>query len=146
MFGQTRGGKTSRRPGRVALFDPFRVLPAERGKRDDASVQPDVADLSYAPHLGPTGGATDGDPVYPRAPQLNQVAKRRRGQLRELLAGTDHSEMAALAGIEGEREAVVATPRDVPVGHVDEPVVHPLAHVLRRPLDAAVGGANRLRG
>ena len=46
--------------------------------------------------------------------------------------------MAAGAGVERERQAVIAAARDVPVPHVAQPVVHALAHVLRHPLDLRV--------
>ena len=49
----------------------------------------------------------------------------------ELGARPDDVQVAAPARVEGQRQAVVAAPGDVPVAHVAQPVVHALAHVLR---------------
>ena len=58
VVGQVGPRQPARRAGRVALRNPRRVLPAERRERDDAGVEPDVADL--------------GDPRRPRSPHCSQ--------------------------------------------------------------------------
>ncbi len=80
----------------------------------------------------------DGHAVDPRPPQLLELVEPGDGALLELGARPDHVQVAAPAGIERQRQAVVAAAGDVPVAHVVEPVVHALAHVLGRPLDRRV--------
>ncbi len=58
--------------------------------------------------------------------------------LGQLLLRPDHVQVPAGARVEGERQAVVAAARDVPVAHVAQPVVHPLPHVRGHPLDRPV--------
>ena len=43
-----------------------------------------------------------------------------------------------VARVERQRQAEVALARDVPVAHVAQPVVHPLAVLRRRPVDGRV--------
>ncbi len=124
--------------GRVAARDEFRVLPAERREGDDAGVEPDVADLDDAPDRLAARLARDRHLVDPRAAQLLELVESAGRALLELGLRADHVQVAAVAGVEGQRQAVVTAPRDVPVAHVAEPVVHALAHVAGRPLDLLV--------
>src|SRR5262249_61457677 len=48
MVGQVRSGEPARGARSVPLRDPLGALPAERGERDDAGVEPDVTDLDDA--------------------------------------------------------------------------------------------------
>ena len=56
----------------------------------------------------------------------------------------DHGHVAVVAEVEGQRQAPVALAADAPVAHVAQPVLHPLAVLRRRPLDAAGGLDHRL--
>ena len=58
--------------------------------------------------------------------------------------GRDHGHVAVRAEVEGQRQAPVALAADAPVAHVAQPVLHPLAVLRRRPLDAAGGLDHRL--
>ena len=54
------------RAGRVTLGDPGRVLPPERGERNDACVEPDVPDLEDALNGLAARFAADRNSVDPR--------------------------------------------------------------------------------
>ena len=82
--------------------------------------------------------AADRHAVDPRPAQLLQLVETLDRARLELRARADHVQVAARARIERQRQPVIATPRDVPVAHVVQPVVHALAHVLRRPLHFGV--------
>ncbi len=132
-FRQAVGGA-----GRVTLGHPFRVLPAERRERDDARVEPDVADLQDPGDRLAARGATDRHTVDPRTAQLLELLEALRRELAQLRLRADDVQVAARARIERQRQAVVAASRDVPVAHVPQPVVHPLAHVLGHPVHLGV--------
>ena len=66
-----------------------------------------------------------------------------RRALLELRPRADHVQMATAARVERQRQPGVAFPRDVPVAHVPQPVVHPLRVERRSPLDRAVGLEHR---
>ena len=86
----------------VATLDPLRILPTERGEGDDPRVQPDITDLRDPPDaFRPAGGATDLNRVDPRPMQLLQLVHPGRRQLFEFRSGADHSDVAALARIDG---------------------------------------------
>ncbi len=138
MVGQVGTRQPLGRAGRVALGDPVGVLPAECRERDDPRVEPDVADLEDPLDRLAARLTADPDPVDPRAPQLRQVVERVEGALRQLCFRTNDVQLTARARVERQRQAVVAAPRDVPVAHVAQPVVHALAHVLGHPLDLRV--------
>ena len=129
---------------RVALRDVLGALPAEGRERDDAGVEPDVADLRDPLDLGAARLAADADLVDPRAAELLEPLDRAGRALLELRLRADHVQVPARAGVEGQREPVVAAARDVPVAHVAQPVVHALAHVGGRPLDRRVRVEQRL--
>ena len=76
--------------------------------------------------------------------ELLELLEPRDRTLFELRAGADHVQVPALALVEGEREAEEAAPRDVPVAHVAQPVVHALLVLRRRPLDRRVAVEHRL--
>jgi len=98
----------ARGPRRVPLVHPCRVLPAERRERDDAGVEPDVADLVDA-HDGLVALlATDRHAVDPRAAQLLQLVEALDRARLELGARADHVQMAARARVERQRQPVVA--------------------------------------
>src|SRR5207247_6582392 len=103
VVGEIGGGPARRRAGRVAVLDPLRVVPPQAGEGDDARVQPRVAYLRDPPHVLAAGGACDRDLVHPRAVQLLQPLEARRRALLELSSRADHVQLAALAGIEGQR-------------------------------------------
>ena len=126
--------------GRISLRDERRVLPAERRERDDAGVEPDVADLDDAAHRLAARLATNRHLVDPGPAQLLELLEPFGRALLELGSRADHVQVAARAGVEGQRQPVVAAPRDVPVAHVVQPVVHALAHVRGRPVDVLVRG------
>jgi hypothetical protein len=138
VVGEVGAGQPPRRAGRVPLGHVLGALPAERRERDDARIEPDVADLGDPLDLLPARLATDPDLVDPGATKLLEPLDRHGRVLQELCLRADHVQRAAGAGVEGQREAVVAAARDVPVAHVEEPVVHALAHVRRRPFDGVV--------
>ena len=137
--GQARGGA-----GRVPLLDVLGALPAQRREGNDAGVEPDVPDLGDPAHGLAARLAADRHLVDPRAAQLLEPVEARDGTLGELRLRADHRDVAAVALVDRQREAVVATARDVPVAHVAKPVVHALAHVRRRPLDGRVRVEERL--
>ena len=103
VVGEIGVGQALRRAGRVAVLDPLRVVPPQAGEGDDARVQPRVAYLRDPPHVLAAGGACDRDLVHPRAVQLLQPLEARRRALLELSSRADHVQLAALAGIEGQR-------------------------------------------
>ena len=144
VVGEVGGRQPLRRARGVALGYPFGVLPAERRERDDAGVEPDVADLRDAPHGLVTRLAADRHLVDPRPAELLELLEPGDGALGELGLRADDGDVAALALVDRQRQPVVAAPRDVPVAHVAEPVVHALAHVRRRPLDRGVRVEQRL--
>ena len=63
----------------------------------------------------------------------------RSGALEQLLLRLDHRHVVLVAEVERQRQAPVALAADAPVAHVDEPVLHPLAVLARRPLHAPGG-------
>ena len=138
MIGQIRGRQALGGAGRIPRLDELGALPAERREGDDPGVEPDVADLRHAPHLLAAGLAADRHLVDPGTAELLELLEPAERALLELGPRADHGQVAAGAGIERERQAVVAASRDVPVAHVPQPVVHPLAHVGGRPLDGRV--------
>ena len=144
MVGQIGARQAPRGAGRVAGLDVLRALPAERREGDDPGVEPDVADLRDAAHALVAGLAADRHLVDPRPAELLELLESAERALLELRARADHGQVPAGAGVEGQRQAVVAAPRDVPVAHVPQPVVHPLAHVGGRPLDGRVRLEERL--
>src|SRR5262249_52414092 len=133
-----------RRPGRIAVLDPLGVLPTERRERDDAGVEPRVADFGDALHGLPTLLARDLHGVDPRSVQLWEILDRRDGAILELALRADDVQRPALARVERQRQAEVPLARDVPVAHVAKPVVHPLRVEGRRPLDRRVRVEQRL--
>ena len=137
-------GEPLRRSSRIAARHVLGALPAERGEGDDPGVEPHVAHLGDPAHLLAARLAPDRDGVDPRAPQLLELLDRSGRARQELGLRADHVQVPARARVEGEREPVVAAPRDVPVAHVAQPVVHALAHVGRRPLDRRVRVEQRL--
>ena len=139
-----RTGQTGRRAVSVAVLDPLGVLPAERRERDDAGVEPRVADLRDPLHLLPTCLAMDRHVVDPGAVQLLELVEPPHRSLFELVARADHGDGPAAAGVDRQRQPEVALARDVPVAHVAEPVVHPLPVLQRRPLDLLVRVQERL--
>src|SRR5581483_8165128 len=128
----------------VPALDPLVVLPAQRGERHDPGVQPRVADLGDPPDLRVALLAADGDLVDPGTVQLPELVEATYGPLLQLGPRADHVQAAARTRVERQREAEVALPRDVPVAHVAEPVVHPLLVLRRRPFDAGVRLEHRL--
>ena len=118
--------------------DELRVFPAERREGDDARVEPDVAHLGDASHLGAALLAGDRHLVDPRPAQLLQLLDSRGRPLEQLGLRPDHVQVPAVARVERQRQSVVAPAGDVPVAHVPEPVVHALAHVGGGPLDVLV--------
>ena len=82
--------------------------------------------------------AADGHLVDPGTVELLELLEPRGGELRQLGLRADDGHVAALARVDGERQAEVAAAGDVPVAHVREPVVHPLPEVVRGPPHAGV--------
>ncbi len=111
---------------------------------DDAGVEPRVADLDDAFDFALAGLATDAHRVDPRPVQLFELLETGDGALFELGPRPDHVQVAALAGIERQRQAEVALARDVPVAHVAQPVVHPLLVLRRCPFDGRIRVEHRL--
>ena len=144
VIGQVGGRDTMRGAGGIAPFAPSVVVPAERRERDDARVQPHIAHLGDALHRAVALRAADLHAVDPRAVQFGQVGDLADRAVLELLPRADHVQMAANARVEGQRQPVEATARDVPVPHVAQPVVHALAVLRRRPLDGLVLVEHRL--
>ena len=72
------------------------------------------------------------------------AGRARRSRAPQLGPRADHVEAAALARVEGERQAEVPLARDVPVAHVAEPVVHALRIEIGRPLHRRVRLQHRL--
>src|SRR4051794_23786811 len=103
------------RAGCIALRNPLGVLPAERRERDDACVQPDVADLGHASYLLAARLATDRHVVDPWAVQLLELVEPRRRAFFQLRLRPDHVRVPAGAEVDREREAEVTLARDVPV-------------------------------
>ena len=144
VIGEVGGRQPLRRAGRVALLDVLRALPAERRERHDPGVEPHVADLGDPLDRLVARSAADRHRVDPRPAQLLELLQPGDRALLELPTRADHVQVPARAGIEGQRQAVVAAAGDVPVAHVPEPVVHALAHVGGRPLDGRVRLEQRL--
>ncbi len=90
VVGQVRAGQTLGRARRVAVLDPLGVVPAEGRERDDARVEPGVADLRDPAHVLAAGGARDRDVVDPRPVQLLQPVDARGRALLELCPRPDH--------------------------------------------------------
>ena len=89
--------------------------------------------------------AVDADVVDPGPVQLLQAHPARWWPARAAPGcGADHGHVAVLAEVERQRQAPVALAADAPVAHVAQPVLHPLAVLRRRPLDAAGGLDHRL--
>src|SRR5439155_24229465 len=80
----------------------------------------------------------------PGAMQLLELLEPRQGALVELRARADYVQPPAVAGIERQRQAEVPSPRDVPVAHVAQPVVHPLLVLRRPPSDLVVALEHQL--
>ena len=130
---------------RVALRDVLGALPAERRERDDPRVEPDVADLGDPldrPRRTPRSGSGSRRPTGRRSSSSSSTGPVARSMQLRLRA--DHVQLPAGAGVERQRQPVVAAARDVPVAHVPQPVVHALAHVGGRPLDGRVRVEERL--
>ena len=89
-------------------------------------------------------GARDLHRVDPGATELLELVEPAERALLELGTRADHVQVPARARVERQRQPVVAAPRDVPVAHVAQPVVHALAHVGGRPLDRRVRVEQRL--
>ena len=109
-----------------------------------SGVEPRVPDLRNPARLAAARLAANRHLVDPRPMKLLQLPEPARGPLLELGARPNHVQTPALARVEREREPEVPLPRDVPVVHVAEPVVHPLAVEIRRPLDRRVRVEERL--
>ena len=133
MVGQRGRRQITGRSGRIALGHPLVVLPAERRERDDARVEPHVADLEDPRDRFAALRAADRDAVDPRPAQLLELLEPLGGEVLQLGLRPDDVQVAAGARIEGQRQSVVPPTRDVPVAHVVQPVVHALAHVLGHP-------------
>ena len=71
--------------------------------------------------------------------QLLELVQSGGGPLLELGLGTDHVQVATRTRIEGEGQAEVPAAGDVPVAQVSQPIIHPLAHVVRGPIHGGVG-------
>src|SRR5262249_42979415 len=91
-----------RRTRRVSLRNPFRVLPAERRERDDARVEPDVADIRDASDLFPARLAADWNVVDPGTVQLLELVETGCRPLLELGPRADHVHVTATAGVDRE--------------------------------------------
>src|SRR5207247_1025799 len=142
---EIRAGEPGRGAVRIPAGLPLRTLPAERGERDDARVEPRVAHLWNPTDLLAAARAGDRHLVEPRAMELPQLVEPANGTLLELAPrAEDGQRLALLAGIEGQRQAEVPLPRDVPVAHVAEPVVHSLAVELGDPANRGVRVEHRL--
>src|SRR5947207_3593589 len=76
--------------------------------------------------------------------QLLELVETGGRTLVELGTRADHIEEAALARIERQWQAEVATARDVPVAHVAQPVVHPFLVLRRGPRNGVVRVEHRL--
>ena len=76
--------------------------------------------------------------------ELFEPLEPAEGALLELGPRADHVQVPAVTRVEGQRQPEVPAPGDVPVVHVAEPVVHPLAVLRRRPLDGRVAVEHRL--
>ena len=146
VVGQVGARDANRRARRVAVLDPLRVLPAERREGHDAGVEPRVADLrDPAQVIGVAAVAADRDLVDPRPVQLLELVEPGRCALPQLRERPDDVQPPArLARVERQRQAEVAAPRDVPVAHVAQPVVHALLVLRRRPRDRVVRVEHRL--
>ena len=144
LVGQVGVGELARGSGRVAALDPLGVLPAERREGDDAGVEPDVADLRHTLDRLAAGLAADEHAIDPGPVQLLELLDAFDRAVLELGPGADHVQLSARAAVERQRQPVEAAARDVPVVHVSQPVVHPLAVLRRRPLDRRVRVEQRL--
>ena len=80
VVGQVGAGQPCGGPGRVPVLDPLGVLPPERRERDDAGVEPRVADLLDASHLG-AAFTRDRDLVDPGPMQFLQLVEPARRAL-----------------------------------------------------------------
>src|SRR5256714_15583143 len=65
--------------------------------------------------------------------ELLQLVETPHCALAELLLTADDEEVSVRARVERHRQAPVALAADVPVAHVVEPVLHPIACVRRGP-------------
>ena len=130
--------------GRIPLRHPLRVLPPERREVNDARVEPGVADLLDPRHLCAAVLAADRHLVDPGPVQLLELVEPRDRALVELGARADHVQPSAVAGIERQRQPEVTPPRDVPVAHVAQPVVHPLLVLGGLPGDLVVAVQHQL--
>ena len=98
VVGEVGGREPLRGAGRVSLGDVFVVLPAERRERDDARVEPDVADLRdprgpSSPHASQRIGTSS---IQGRRSSSSWSRPRDRA-LGELGLRADDGDMAALA-------------------------------------------------
>src|ERR671934_257703 len=144
VVGQIGAGQVTGGAGGVAALDPRVVLPAKRREGDDSCVEPDVSNLGHPLDRLAARLTANEDPVDPGPVELLELLDPLDRACLQLLRGADHVQLAARARIEGQRQAVEAAARDVPVAHVPEPVVHPLAVLRRRPLDSGVRVQERL--
>ena len=97
VVGQVGAGQPVERPGRVSARHPLRVLPAERRERDDARVEPRVADLGDARDLLPARLTADRHLVDPRPVELLELLEPARRPRLELRARADHVQVPARA-------------------------------------------------
>ena len=111
------------------------VQPVERRERDDPGVEPAVPHLFDAFAVGAALRAADDDLVDPRPVQLAQLVESALRELAQLLLASDDEEVLVRARIERKRKAPVALAADVPVAHVQQPVLHPAAGGRREPRD-----------
>ena len=65
--------------------------------------------------------------------QLLKLLEAAHGPFAQLVLAPDDEEVPVRACVERERQAPVALATDVPVAHVVEPVLHPIARVGRQP-------------
>jgi hypothetical protein len=108
---------------------------AKRREGNNTSIEPRVTHFGYARYFSPTFGALDLHLIDPRPVQLRQVIHYRRiySHLPQLLYRLNNRHLATVADIERQHQAPVTLARDIPIAHVREPVLHPLARVLRYP-------------
>ena len=138
VVGQVGSGEAGGRAGRVAGLDERRVLPAQ-GRERARCRRPATHRRPPGPGARRRRSARSGSHrVDPRAVQLLQGVEPGHGARLELRARADHVHAAAVARVERQRQPVEAPPGDVPVPHVAQPVLHALAVLRRRPLDAPV--------
>src|SRR5205085_9990546 len=102
--GEIGAGEPAGCTGRVPLRDVLGVHPAGRRERDDARIEPDVADLGDALDPLAAARAGDRDAVDPRAAELLEPLEALERALAQLVLRADHVQLAARARIERERQ------------------------------------------